>query len=84
MAIVSLASARKGTVHPSETPDEYAGYRVLDPEGNEIGSVRELFKSADEGIEYVEVSMGFLGLRSALIPVNLVAVDDEQEALLLR
>jgi len=69
---------------PFERPEEYAGYRVLDPEGNEIGSVKETFKSADEGIEYVEVSTGFLGLQSALIPVNLVGVDDEQEALLLR
>ncbi len=81
---MALSSTSKVTAHPFESPEKYAGYRVLDPEGNEIGSVRELFKSADEGIEYVEVSTGFLGLRSALIPVNLVAVDDEQEILLLR
>ena len=81
---MSLTSASEGPVHPFEAPEEYAGYRVLDPEGNEIGSVRELFKSADEGIEYVEVGTGFLGLQSALIPVNLVAVDDEREVLLLR
>lgn len=81
---MGLTPASERPIHSFKTPVAYAGYRVLDPEGNEIGSVRELFKSADEGIEYVEVGTGFLGLRSALIPVNLVAVDDEREVLLLR
>ena len=81
---MTLTSASKSPAHPFEAPEECVGYRVLDPEGREIGTVKELFKSADNGLDYVEVRTGFLKLRSVLIPVDLVAVDDAQEALLLR
>jgi len=84
LAIVSFASSSKRPAHPFETPEKYAGYRVLDPEGREVGTVKELFTGADNGVYYVEIKMGFLGLQSVLIPVDLVAIDDEQEALLLR
>jgi hypothetical protein len=82
--IVTLSSASRRPAHPFETPEEYAGYRVLDPAGRKIGTVKELFKSADNGLDCVEINTGFLGLQSVVIPVNLVAVDDTRQALLLR
>jgi hypothetical protein len=84
LVIVTLPSTSRRPVHPFETPEEYAGYRVLDPEGREVGTVKGLFKSADNGLDCVEINTGFLGLQSVVIPVNLVAVDDTRQALLLR
>ncbi len=81
---MSLASTSKRPAHPFERPEEYVGYRVIDPEGREVGTVKELFRSADDGLDYVEIKMGFLGLQSRLIPVDLVAVDAERRVLLLR
>jgi hypothetical protein len=81
---VSLASTSQRPAHPFERPEGYDGYRIIDPEGRKVGTVKELFKSADDGLDYVEIKMGFLGLQSVLIPVDLVAVDDERRALLLR
>jgi len=84
LMIMPLSSASKRPAHPFETPEKYAGYRVLDPEGREVGTVKELFTSADDGLDCVEINTGFLGLQSVVIPVNLVAVDDTRQALLLR
>ncbi len=81
---MSLASTSERSTHHFDTPEEYYGYRVIDPEGRKVGTVKELFKSADDGLDYVEIKTGPFGLRSVLIPVGLVAVDDEREALLLR
>ena len=76
--------SRREVDRPFETPEEYADYRVLDPKGREIGRVKELFVSADDEVKYVEVKSGLLSLQSVLIPVGLVAVDDERQVLLLR
>ena len=82
---MNLASpSRRESGRPFETPEKYAGYKVLDPRGREIGNVKELFVSADDEVRYVEVKTGLLGLQSVLIPVGLVAVDDERRVLLLR
>ena len=81
---MSFASTSKRPAHPFERSKGYEGYGVIDPEGRMVGTVKELFKSADDGLDYVEIKMGFLGLQSVLIPVDLVAVDNEQRALLLR
>ncbi len=67
-----------------EAPQAYVGYAVLDAEGRKIGSVQELFVNAIDEPEYVKVKMGLFGLRSALIPVQLVAADTQRRVLLLR
>ena len=84
LGIVTLSSASRRSGEPFETPEGYAGYRVLDPEGREVGIVKDLFRSADDGLDYVEINTGILGLQSVVIPVNLVAVDDARHVLLLR
>ncbi len=67
-----------------KVPEEYAGYGVYDPEGRRIGSVKELFANASDEPEYVRVKIGLLGLRSVLIPIGFVAVDDERRTLTLQ
>jgi hypothetical protein len=67
-----------------ETPVEYVGYKLRDPLGQKIGSVQELFVNDNDEPEYVKVKMGFLGLKSVLIPVEIVAVNEERRSLILR
>jgi hypothetical protein len=65
------------------TPGEYVGYEVLDPLGQKIGTADELFVNANDEPEYVRLRMGFLGLKSVLLPVETVAVDKQRRTLVL-
>ena len=67
-----------------ETPVEYVGYKLCDPLGKKIGSVQQLFLNGNDEPEYIRVKMGFLGLRTVLIPVETVAVNEERRSLVLR
>ncbi|PLS86374.1 MAG: hypothetical protein CYG60_07570 [Actinobacteria bacterium] len=67
-----------------EAPGEYAGYKVLDPEGHKIGCVLELFVNLHDEPEYVRVKLGLFGLRTVMIPVEIVTVDETRRALVLR
>ena len=60
------------------------GYAVLDPEGRKIGVVRELFANGSGEPEYVRVRMGLFGMKNALIPVQLVALDGERRTMTLQ
>ena len=60
------------------------GYRVHDPEGRKIGSVKELFRNAYGEPEYVRVRMGLFGLKSVLLPIGFVAVDEGRQTLTLQ
>ena len=66
-----------------EAPERYTGYRVYDPTGRKVGSAKELFVNAHDEPEYVMVKIGLFGLRSVLIPVQVVTVDEEQRSLVL-
>ncbi len=65
-------------------PEEYAGYEILDPEDRKIGRVKEMFANARGEPEYVRVRTSLLGLKTVLIPVGFVAVDEERRPLKLR
>lgn len=66
-----------------EAPERYAGYRVYDPAGRKVGSAKELFVNTHDEPEYVMVKIGLFGLRSVLIPVQVVTVDEDQRSLVL-
>lgn len=67
-----------------EAPAGCAGYAVLDPEGRKIGVVGELFSNESGGPEYVRVRLGLFGLKSAMIPVQLVTLDGERRTMTLK
>ena len=67
-----------------ETVRACAGYQILDPEGRQIGRVHKLLVDANGEPKYVKVKTRPFGLKAALIPVHLVAVDTERHILLLR
>ena len=54
------------------------------PEGWKLGSVKGFFLNAYDEPEYIRVRMSLLGLRTALIPVQSVTVDEEQRPFMLR
>ena len=64
-------------------PGEYVGYGVHDPLGQKIGTADELFVNAYGEPEYVKLRIGFLGLKSVLLPVEIVAVDRQRRILIL-
>jgi hypothetical protein len=61
-----------------------AGYALHDLLGEKIGRVEKLFVNGEGEAKFVRVRMGFLGLRSVLIPVKGVAVDEQRQTVLLR
>jgi hypothetical protein len=65
-------------------PRTYAGYEVRDPLGQRIGTAKEVFADLNDEPRYVRVKIGLFGLRSALIPVQLVAADTRRRVLMLR
>jgi len=59
--------------------DRFAGYTVYDQNYEKIGTVDDLFVDESDQPEYIGVKMGFLGMRSTLIPMDLVRVNDARE-----
>ena len=58
--------------------DLYAEYTVYDMHYEKIGKIDDLFVDENDNPEYVGVKMGFLGTMSALIPVDIVRVNDKR------
>jgi hypothetical protein len=83
-ALVNTTTNRGRLAERFEEPAVYAGFAILDPEGRKIGVVRELFANGRDEPEYVRVRIGVFGLKSALIPVQLVALDEERRTITLQ
>jgi hypothetical protein len=83
MAIQSADRVRGRRAEFGE-PGAYAGYEVRDPLGNLLGVAEEVLADLGDEPRYVKVRTGLLGLQTALIPVQLVAVDTRRRMLLLR
>ena len=65
----------------SNLQQDYARYRVFDEHYEEIGRVDDLFVDENGQPEYIGVKMGFLGMKSTLIPMDLVRANDKRELL---
>jgi hypothetical protein len=78
------------TVSPEErsssiqTAERYAKYKVCDPSGRKIGRTERVFANGRGEPEYIKLKMGLFGLKSVLLPVQSVAVNEEQRALVLQ
>lgn len=67
-----------------EEPERYSGYAVRDPQGRKIGNLEALLVNEHQEPAYVRVRIGFLEFRTVLIPVRVVAVNEERNALVLQ
>jgi sporulation protein YlmC with PRC-barrel domain len=59
-----------------ELEEKYEDYKVYDNQGERIGKVDDLFVDETDREEYIGVKMGFLGLKSTLIPMDIVRVNE--------
>ena len=59
-----------------ELEDKYEDYKVYDNRGEKIGKVDDLFVDETDREEYIGVKMGFFGMKSTLIPMDIVRVNE--------
>ena len=78
MSQTATRAAARGAwpVERFETPKQCAGYWVCDPRGRKIGRLKRLFLNESGGAEYAEIKVGLLGMKTVLIPVQTVSVDE--------
>ena len=64
-----------------ELEEKYEDYKVYDNQGERIGKVDDLFVDESDREEYIGVKMGFLGLKSTLIPMDIVRVNEDERSI---
>ena len=64
-----------------ELEEKYEDYKVYDNQGERIGKVDDLFVDETDREEYIGVKMGFLGLKSTLIPMDIVRVNESERSI---
>lgn len=64
-----------------ELEDKYEGFKVYDKSGEKIGKVDDLFIDDSDREEYVGVKMGLFGLKSTLIPMDIIRVNEADKTL---
>jgi sporulation protein YlmC with PRC-barrel domain len=64
-----------------ELEEKYEDYKVYDSQGEKIGKVDDLFVDETDREEYIGVKMGFLGLKSTLIPMDIVRVNEGERTI---
>ena len=64
-----------------EIQEKYKGYKIYDRDGEELGTVPDVSVKETDLEEYIGVKMGFFGLRSTLIPLEIVSVNERERAI---
>ena len=64
-----------------ELEEKYEDYKVYDNQGERIGKVDDLFVDETDREEYIGVKIGFLGLKSTLIPMDIVRVNESERTI---
>lgn len=59
-----------------ELEEKYEDYKVYDNQGGKIGKVDDLFIDESNHEEYIGVKLGLFGMRSTLIPMDIVRVNE--------
>ena len=64
-----------------ELEEKYEDYKVYDNQGERIGKVDDLFVDETDREEYIGVKMGSSGLKSTLIPMDIVRVNEGERTI---
>jgi sporulation protein YlmC with PRC-barrel domain len=64
-----------------ELEEKYEDYKVYDNRGERIGKVDDLFVDESDREEYIGVKMGFFGMKSTLIPMDIVRVNEDERSI---
>jgi hypothetical protein len=62
-----------------ELEEAYKDYTVYDQHYEKVGKVDDLFVDENDQPEYIGVKTGFLGMKSTLIPMELIRVNDRRK-----
>jgi hypothetical protein len=71
-------SAGQGGDRFRELEQAYGEYTVYDQHYEKVGKVDDLFVDENDEPEYIGVKTGFLGMKSTLIPIELIRVNDRR------
>ena len=74
-------SAGQGGDRFRELEQAYGEYTVYDQHYEKVGKVDDIFVDENDQPEYIGVKTGFLGMKSTLIPIELVRVNDRRKLL---
>jgi len=72
-------SAGNGGDRFRELEQAYGEYTVYDQHYEKVGKVDDLFVDENDQPEYIGVKTGLLGMKSTLIPIELVRVNDRRK-----
>ena len=64
-----------------ELEEKYENYKVYDNQGQKIGKVDDLFVDESDREEYIGVKLGLLGMKSSLIPMEIVRVNESDRSI---
>jgi sporulation protein YlmC with PRC-barrel domain len=64
-----------------ELEEKYENYKVYDNQGEKIGKVDDLFVDETDREEYIGVKLGLLGMKSTLIPMDIVRVNESDRTI---
>ena len=64
-----------------ELEEKYEDYKVYDNSGKKIGKVDDLFIDETDREEYIGVKMGLFGMKSTLIPMEVVRVNERDRTI---
>ncbi len=64
-----------------ELEEKYENFTVYDNRGSKIGKVDDLFVDEKDQEEYIGVKMGFFGMKSTLIPTEIVRVNEQDRTI---
>lgn len=64
-----------------ELEEKYENYKVYDNRGEKIGKVDDLFVDESDREEYIGVKLGLLGMKSTLIPMEIVRVNEDDRSI---
>ena len=72
-------SAGQGGDRFRELEQAYQDYTVYDQHYEKVGKIDDIFVDQNDEPEYIGVKTGFLGMKSTLIPIELVRVNDRRK-----
>ncbi|MBA3952486.1 MAG: PRC-barrel domain-containing protein [Rubrobacter sp.] len=72
-------SAGQGGDRFRELEQAYNEYTVYDQHYEKVGKIDDIFVDANDQPEYIGVKTGLLGMKSTLIPIDLIRVNDRRK-----
>lgn len=83
MGVYRTVTERGGFGGRFNAPSGCVGFELHDPLGEKIGRVEEICVNAQEEPEYLRARIGVFGVKSVLLPVEILVVDEARRTVTL-